>query len=347
MECVRAAVDAAYMGSIREGKDTYEIEHRLIRKSTGEIRSVQERCEHIRDATGRIVRSIGMVQDIAERKIAGAHIARLNRTYAVLSEINQLIVHERYLRRLLEGVCRIAVETGGFRMAWIGLAEPPSKSLQVVAIAGPDTAARQGLDRILEDPVRGCHWAQRVLTTGRHAVCNNVADDPETASWRPEALARGYRSVAVFPIPVAGETRGLFSLDAGVEGFFDAEEIQLLSELAQDLGFAVETIAQEQARQEAEARLAASEERFRQLAETVEDFFWVKERQPHRFLYVSPAYERIWGRPCESLLQDPYSWLEQVHPDDRDRVRQVSLAAPPENPFDVEYRIVRPDGQTR
>ena len=206
---------------------------------------------------------------------------------------------------------------------------------------------RLALDRVLEDPACGCHLPGRVLATGRHAVCNNVADDPETASWRQEASARGHLSVAVFPISVAGELRGLFSLDAGVEGFFDAEEIQLLNELAQDLGFAVETIAREQARQEAEARLAASEERFRQLAETVEDFFWVKDRRTHRFVYVSPAYERIWGRSCESLLQDPYSWLEQVHPDDRERVRQVSLAAPQENPFDMEYRIVRPGGQTR
>jgi PAS domain S-box-containing protein len=64
----RASVDAAYSGSIREGKDVYEIEHRVVRRSTGEIRIVHEKCEHIRDATGRIIRSIGMVHDITERK---------------------------------------------------------------------------------------------------------------------------------------------------------------------------------------------------------------------------------------------------------------------------------------
>ena len=64
----RAAVDAAYSGSLREGRDTYETEHRVVRKSTGEIRFVHERCQHIRDASGRIIRSIGMVHDITERK---------------------------------------------------------------------------------------------------------------------------------------------------------------------------------------------------------------------------------------------------------------------------------------
>jgi len=64
----RTAVDAAYSGSVREGRDTYEIEHRVVKKSTGEIRTVHERCEHIRDASGQITRSIGMVHDITERK---------------------------------------------------------------------------------------------------------------------------------------------------------------------------------------------------------------------------------------------------------------------------------------
>ncbi len=73
----RAAVDAAYSGSLREGKDTYEIEHRVVRKSTGEIRIVHEKCEHIRDESGRIVRSIGMVHDITERKKAEEEIERL------------------------------------------------------------------------------------------------------------------------------------------------------------------------------------------------------------------------------------------------------------------------------
>jgi len=66
----RAAVDAAYSSSLREGRDTYEIEHRVIRKSTGEIRTVHERCEHFRDSSGRIIRSVGMVHDITERKKA-------------------------------------------------------------------------------------------------------------------------------------------------------------------------------------------------------------------------------------------------------------------------------------
>jgi two-component system CheB/CheR fusion protein len=72
----RAAVDASYSGSVRDGKDTYEIEHRIVRKATGEIRTVHEKCEHFRDTSGRIIRSVGMVHDITERKRAEEDILR-------------------------------------------------------------------------------------------------------------------------------------------------------------------------------------------------------------------------------------------------------------------------------
>jgi PAS domain S-box-containing protein len=64
----RAAVDGSYTGSLRQNMDTYEIEHRLVRRDTGDIRVVHEKCEHFRDATGKIIRSVGMVHDITERK---------------------------------------------------------------------------------------------------------------------------------------------------------------------------------------------------------------------------------------------------------------------------------------
>ena len=74
----REAVDAAYSGSLRDGKDIYEIEHRIVRKSTGEIRYVHEKCEHFRDVAGRVILSVGMVHDVTERKLFEEENRRLN-----------------------------------------------------------------------------------------------------------------------------------------------------------------------------------------------------------------------------------------------------------------------------
>jgi PAS domain S-box-containing protein len=93
----RAAVDAAYSSSLAEGRDTYEIEHRVVRKSTGEIRTVQEKCYHIRDGFGRVVRSVGMVHDITERKKAEEAVAQSENKYRRLYETSQDAIMARDL----------------------------------------------------------------------------------------------------------------------------------------------------------------------------------------------------------------------------------------------------------
>jgi PAS domain S-box-containing protein len=83
----RKAVDEAYSGSIREGQDTYEIEHRIVRKSTGKVRIVHEKCEHFRDSSGRIVRSVGMVHDITERIKAEKALNESEKKYRNIIEL--------------------------------------------------------------------------------------------------------------------------------------------------------------------------------------------------------------------------------------------------------------------
>lgn len=97
-------------------------------------------------------------------------------------------------------------------------------------------------------------------------------------------------------------------------------------------------------------RLAAaheSEERFRQLAENIQEVFWMTDLDMNRMLYISPGYERIWGRTCQSLYDIPCNWLEAIHPNDRDRVRQAMLTKQVAGTYDEEYQIVRPDGTVR
>lgn len=100
----------------------------------------------------------------------------------------------------------------------------------------------------------------------------------------------------------------------------------------------------------ANAALRRSEERFRKFADTVQDVFWMNEVEPFRFLLVNNAFERVWGLPTEALYENPRLWEECVHPEDRLRVQdtmQSWVLAPPDALFDLDYRIVRPDGHLR
>lgn len=102
-------------------------------------------------------------------------------------------------------------------------------------------------------------------------------------------------------------------------------------------------ITQEKQAQEA---LQASEEKFRQIAENIHEIFWMSDDELHEVLYVNPVYEEIWGRTCENLYANPKSFINAVHPEDRDRVI-ANLEQNAKKEFDIEYRIMRPDESVR
>jgi len=96
-----------------------------------------------------------------------------------------------------------------------------------------------------------------------------------------------------------------------------------------------------------EAALRGSEERFRELAENIHEVFWITDPAKSEILYISPAYEKIWGRSCASLLATPTLWLDAIYADDRSRTEQAVRNKQAAGSYDEEYRIVRPDGAVR
>ena len=97
----------------------------------------------------------------------------------------------------------------------------------------------------------------------------------------------------------------------------------------------------------AELRLRESEDRFRELAENIQEVFWMTDPARRQFLYISPAYEKLWGRSCASLYEAPGDWLAAVHRDDRARVAESMATNQARGDYDETYRILRPDGTVR
>ena len=92
--------------------------------------------------------------------------------------------------------------------------------------------------------------------------------------------------------------------------------------------------------------LKASEERFRQIAENIHEVFWMTDPKSHTMLYISPAYETVWGRKCEDIIRNPSDWAKAIHPDDRGRIAAAAKRQLLGN-YDEVYRVVRPDNTIR
>ena len=100
-------------------------------------------------------------------------------------------------------------------------------------------------------------------------------------------------------------------------------------------------------RKRAEEVLRENEARFRQLAENIQEVFWMTDLAKNQVIYISPGYEKIWGRAPEELYRSPQLWLEAIHPGDRERIKTASLAKQAAGTYDETYRIQRPDGCVR
>jgi diguanylate cyclase (GGDEF)-like protein/PAS domain S-box-containing protein len=227
------------------GRDV--VEYRLLR-GDGATAHILQTMEPLGapDAAGR-VRWFVTIQDISEQKRAEERIRRLNRVYAVLSEINSAIVRIRNREELFAECCRIAVEAGGFVMAWIGDIDCDGGVIRPLAWAGD--RARSFLDAaplaVRQTKPGGHGLAGRAVREGQPVVSNDVENDSQRM-MRAELAARGIRSLAVLPVMLGKKAVGVIALHAAETGLFDAEEMRLLGQLAGDIGFALDHMEKEE-----------------------------------------------------------------------------------------------------
>ena len=230
----------------------------------------------------------GIIRDISERRRHERRIADLNRLYAVLSQINETIVRTRERDALLREVCRVAVDVGTFRLAWIGMVE--GDAVRPVAWAGAAQGYLEGLRVSVLDEPMGRGPTGRAVREGRTVTSGDIASDPAMAPWREVALARGFRANAALPLSMHGRVVGVFSLHAADPQFFDAQELKLLDEVAADLSYALEGLEREDEQRHSEAERSLLVAAIEQATEIV-----IITDVRGAIQYVNPAFERITG----------------------------------------------------
>ncbi len=190
-------------------------------------------------------RHLCMIQDITERKQSAARILYLNRVYAMLSGINTLIVRVPDREELFREACRIAVDTGGFRMAMLCTVESGTLKIIPCATAGKDELLMASIRNILSSGDSEKTMVARAIREKRVLVANDVQSDPQVL-FGSQYIEAGVRSMAVMPLFVSNVAIGVIALYAGEPEFFHREEMQLLDELVHDIEFAVDHIEKQE-----------------------------------------------------------------------------------------------------
>ncbi len=220
------------------GRSKLLIEESLTDEN-GKILSILTNKLPLLASNGAVEGVLGTYQDITERKEAQRALQRLNRTLRTLSRGNEVLVHAASEAKLLSEMCHVIVDTGGYRLAWIGVAgQDAEKSITPVAWAGAGEFLKTSRITWADEPFgRGPHG--RAIRSGQPQVSENVGTDPSMAPWQEAAIESGFAAVAAFPLKDASGVFAVLMIDAAEIGAFDAEELKLLRELAEDLSFGI------------------------------------------------------------------------------------------------------------
>ncbi len=283
----------------------------------------------------------GMILDITEHEQTKQHLANLNRLYAILSQINQVIMHAKERDELFQSVCKVAVDVGKVGLAWIGSFEPETGEVTPMLVYGSGQEHLPFETINLREPPFENGLMGAAVRSGKVEYSRDIQNDPNMQHWYEMAVAYGYHSAAAIPLRCKGAICGLLNLYATDVDFFTGDESRnLLEEIGGDISFALDKF-------DTTEELRESHERFNRLVSELSEIVWTASLDGLHIVDVNDSFEQIYGYSVEDLRRNPRLWLEAVHPEDRAIAEESQKELLSKGSAMVEYRIVRPDGEIR
>ncbi len=234
---------------IRVGAADFVLKERLARLPSAVHRALREKS--IRDDRRRAEQQREqLVEDLRKRE---AQLQRVNRALRTTSECNLALVRATQETDLLQQVCRIIVEDGGYRLAWVGHATADD-DLQPAAFAGEETGYLRAGKIHWNDPERPSPPGQ-ALRHRQPVVVNDTGAACNSGPWCQEALRRGFGSQLALPLLSGDNPLGCLTIYAAETGAFDEEEVRLLSQLAHNLSFGICALRAQKEREAIEQQL--------------------------------------------------------------------------------------------
>ena len=256
---------------------------------------------------------------IARQKGVEQDLRKSNRALRTISACNQILAHVTVETELLQEICQAIIEQGGHRMAWVGFAEEDEqKSVRCAASAGMDEGylarARISWSEATE---RGRGPTGRAIRSGQIVICKNIQTDPTMIPWRREAERRQYASTVVLPLRKSEKAFGVLMIYGREPDAFNANEVEMLKELADNLAFGIHALRAQTERQLAEAAKLANERRLQfLLTNTPVIIYSLGAGKNFPTVFISPNVLEVLGHPPEAFTGDTEFWFAHLHPDD-------------------------------
>ena len=252
-----------YISTALSGKDVkFEM---AINNSRGE-ELVYELTYHP-DRKGGVVKGIYIASsNITERKNTELALTKTNRALRVLSECSKILVKEREEEALLQAVCNVVIEEGGYQAAWVGYVETEkNEGIQSVAFASGDHGAVRNFDGLEKSPIN-TYLTRGVISSGGPLAVRNSPDMIKDIQWRAEVVHDRYVSALGLPLKSRGIFLGVMVISSTEVETFDEEEIKLFASMAENLTYGLQSIRESRKRKKAENLLALENHAFQLIA---------------------------------------------------------------------------------
>ncbi|HEB12662.1 MAG TPA: PAS domain S-box protein, partial [Actinobacteria bacterium] len=275
-------------------------------------------------------------------------LQKTNRMLNLIRACNEIIVRAKEEKQLIDDICHFIVAQGGYKLVWIGFAgHDKEKTVEPVAEVGFEKDYLEKANIVWADTEREREPTGAAIRTGKPVACLDILHDPSCKPWRVEAIKLGYQSSLALPLTVDSKVIGALNIYSQEPFFFDEDEIDLLVELANDVGFGIHSIRTENERIQAEKALHESQAQLieAQSLSKIGSWSWIIETDTVAWsaeMYTLTGLDENLSPPAYAELSSCYtdqSWnmLQQAV----DRAMRLG------EPYELELDVVRPDGKIR
>jgi len=241
------------------------------------------------DDKGNIFGLLGIFNDVTRQEEDRKNLLHSNKIYHILSHINKLLNNLTTQQQFFDDICKTITETGGFKLAWIGMLE--DTTVKFSAYSGSSAEYLKGISVSIYPDSKSYGPTGRCIHQSKVYICNDFMKDDVVEPWRENAVRNNIKSSAAFPILLKGKAAGAITVYEGVENYFQENEIELIQEVVNTIGLGIEKLEQKKEKKQADIQI----KRLADIIEYSNSIAGILNFNDKKLVYINNAFREMLG----------------------------------------------------